>query len=223
MNIRKNIITVAIDSPAAAGAGTQAQLISQYYNLMYLDTGKIYRLIGKLILKSKKKLSYKIIKKKIDKIKIKDLKSKSLLDDDVAVSASKIAKNKKIRQFVKNFQKKCAYDPPLKYAGSVLDGRDITSVIMRQAMFKFYITANIKVRAERRFKELRKLKKKITLLDVEKSLKKRDYLDKNREHSPLKKTKDSILINTSKLSKKASFKKIKTIMDKKLKKIHGSI
>ena len=223
MNIRKNIITVAIDSPAAAGAGTQAQLISQYYNLMYLDTGKIYRLIGKLILKSKKKLSYKIIKKKIDKIKIKDLKSKSLLDDDVALSASKIAKNKKIRQFVKNFQKKCAYDPPLKYAGSVLDGRDITSVIMRQAMFKFYITANIKVRAERRFKELRKLKKKITLLDVEKSLKKRDYLDKNREHSPLKKTKDSILINTSKLSKKASFKKIKMIMDKKLKKVNGSI
>ena len=220
MNIRKNIITVAIDSPAAAGAGTQAQLISQYYNLMYLDTGKIYRLIGKLILKSKKKLSYKIIKKKIDKIKIKDLKSKSLLDDDVALSASKIAKNKKIRQFVKNFQKKCAYDPPLKYAGSVLDGRDITSVIMRQAMFKFYITANIKVRAERRYRELRKLKKKITLLDVEKSLKKRDYLDKNREHSPLKKTKDSILINTSKLSKKACFKKIKTIMDKK---INGSL
>ena len=160
MNIRKNIITVAIDSPAAAGAGTQAKLISQYYNLMYLDTGKIYRLIGKLILKSKKKLSYKIIKKKIDKIKIKDLNSKSLLDDDVALSASNIAKNKKIRQFVKNFQKKCAYDPPLKYAGSVLDGRDITSVIMRQAMFKFYITANIKVRAERRFRELRKLKKK---------------------------------------------------------------
>ena len=220
MNIRKNIITVAIDSPAAAGAGTQAQLISQYYNLMYLDTGKIYRLIGKLILKSKKKLSYKIIKKKIDKIKIKDLKSKSLLDDDVALSASKIAKNKKIRQFVKNFQKKCAYDPPLKYAGSVLDGRDITSVIMRQAMFKFYITANIKVRAERRYRELKKLKKKITLLDVEKSLKKRDYLDKNREHSPLKKTKDSILINTSKLSKKACFKKIKTIMDKK---INGSL
>ena len=223
MNIRKNIITVAIDSPAAAGAGTQAKLISKYYNLMYLDTGKIYRLIGKLILKSKKKLPYKIIKKKINKIKIKDLKSKSLLDDDVAVSASKIAKNKKIRKFVKNFQKKCAYDPPLKYAGSVLDGRDITSVIMRQAMFKFYITANIKVRAERRFRELRKLKKKITLLDVEKSLKKRDYLDKNREHSPLKKTKDSILINTSKLSKKASFKKIKMIMDKKLKKINGSI
>ncbi len=215
MNHRKNIITVAIDSPAAAGAGTQAKLISKHYNLMYLDTGKIYRLIGKLTLKSKK-LSYKILKKKIDKIKIKDLKNKSLLDDEIAISASKIAKNKKIRQFVKNFQKKCAYDPPLRYAGSVLDGRDITSVIMKRAMFKFYITASLKVRAERRFRELKKLKKKVTLLDVEKSLKKRDNLDKNRKYSPLKKTKDSILINTSKLSKKACFKKIKTIMDIKL-------
>tara|TARA_Y100000816_G_scaffold290762_1_gene280264 strand:+ start:393 stop:1046 length:654 start_codon:yes stop_codon:yes gene_type:complete len=215
LNHRKNIITVAIDSPAAAGAGTQAKLISKHYNLMYLDTGKIYRLIGKLTLKSKK-LSYKILKKKIDKIKIKDLKNKSLLDDEIAISASKIAKNKKIRQFVKNFQKKCAYDPPLRYAGSVLDGRDITSVIMKRAMFKFYITASLKVRAERRFRELKKLKKKVTLLDVEKSLKKRDNLDKNRKYSPLKKTKDSILINTSKLSKKACFKKIKTIMDMKL-------
>jgi len=215
LNHRKNIITVAIDSPAAAGAGTQAKLISKHYNLMYLDTGKIYRLIGKLTLKSKK-LSYKILKKKIDKIKIKDLKNKSLLDDEIAISASKIAKNKKIRQFVKNFQKKCAYDPPLRYAGSVLDGRDITSVIMKRAMFKFYITASLKVRAERRFRELKKLKKKVTLLDVEKSLKKRDNLDKNRKYSPLKKTKDSILINTSKLSKKACFKKIKTIMDIKL-------
>ena len=97
-----------------------------------------------------------------------------------------------------------------------MDGRDITSVIMKRAMFKFYITASLKVRAERRFRELKKLKKKVTLLDVEKSLKKRDNLDKNRKYSPLKKTKDSILINTSKLSKKACFKKIKTIMDIKL-------
>ena len=87
---------------------------------------------------------------------------------------------------------------------------------MKRAMFKFYITAILKVRAERIFRELKKLKKKVTLLDVEKSLKKRDNLDKNRKYSPLKKTKDSILINTSKLSKKACFKKIKTIMDIKL-------
>ena len=99
----------------------------------------------------------------------------------------------------------------------MLDGRDITSVIMKDAMFKFYVTANLQVRAKRRYLEFRKLKKKISYLQVLKSLRNRDKLDKNRKHSPLKKTKDSILINTSKLSKKASFLKIKAIMDKKLK------
>ena len=87
---------------------------------------------------------------------------------------------------------------------------------MKDAMFKFYITANVKVRARRRFNEFRKIKKNISYNQVLKSLRNRDYLDKNRKHSPLKKTKDSILINTSKLSKKSCFNKIKSIMDKKL-------
>ena len=65
MKKRKNIITVAIDSPAAAGAGTQAKLISKHYNLFYLDTGKIYRYIGYLKLNNKNKISYNLIKKKV--------------------------------------------------------------------------------------------------------------------------------------------------------------
>ena len=83
-------------------------------------------------------------------------------------------------------------------------------------MFKFYITANLKIRAKRRFLEFKKMNKNITYKEVLKSLRNRDYLDKNRKYSPLKKTKDSILINTSKLSKKSCFNKIKSIMDKKL-------
>ena len=217
MKKRKNIITVAIDSPAAAGAGTQAKLIAREYNLFYLDTGKIYRLLAKLIIKNKKKLKYIDIKEKVKKIKIKQLKNKNLLSDKIAKSASIIAKDKKIRMMVKNFQINCAYNPPKKFFGSVLDGRDITSRIMKDAMFKFYITANLKVRARRRYLEFKKLKKRILYKDVLKSLRNRDNLDRNRVLSPLKKTKDSILINTSKLSKKACFKKIKSIMDKKLK------
>ena len=104
----------------------------------------------------------------------------------------------------------------MKYAGSVLDGRDITSVICRDAMFKFFITASLKERAKRRFKEFKRLNKKIPLNIVLKSLKKRDKSDRERKHGPLKKTKDSILINTTKLSKKACFRKIKAIMDRKL-------
>ena len=222
MKNRRKIISVAIDSPAAAGAGTQAKLIAKEYNLLYLDTGKIYRLLGKLRLQKKKKFTKKFVKKKIKNIKFKDLNDKNLLNDEIAISASIIAKDKAIRKIVKNFQKNCAYYPPLKYSGSVLDGRDITSVIMKDAMFKFYITANLKERSKRRYLEFKKLKKNVLFKDVLKSLRNRDYLDKTRSHSPLKKTPDSILINTSKLSKKACFLKIKAIMDKKLK-LNGNI
>ena len=216
MKKRKNIITVAIDSPAAAGAGTQAKLISKHYNLFYLDTGKIYRYIGELKLKNLKKFSYNLINRKIMNLKLSVLNNKSLLSNDVAMSASEVAKDKKIRNIVHKFQQKYAYQPPKRFSGSVLDGRDIITVQVKDAMFKFYITASIEVRARRRFNEYRDLNKKITYKEVLKSLKNRDKSDKKRQYGPLKKTKDSILINTTKLSKKACFKKIKAIMDKKL-------
>jgi len=211
----KKIIRVAIDSPAAAGAGTQAKLISKHYNLFYLDTGKIYRLIGNLKIQNPKKFNYSFIKKNIKKIKVKDLKNKKLLSNEVGVQASIIARDKKIRKLVHNLQIKCAYHPPKKYNGSCLDGRDITYKIIPDANFKFFITANIKTRALRRFKELKMLSKKISFIDVLNSIKKRDKSDYSRKASPLKKTKDSILINTTNLTKRACFLKIKKIMDNK--------
>ena len=216
MKKRKNIITVAIDSPAAAGAGTQAKLISKHYKLFYLDTGKIYRYIGNLKLKFGNKFTYNLVKHRIETLNLKKLKNKSLLSNEVALSASKIARDKKIRSIVHKFQQKCAYNPPKKYKGSVLDGRDIITVQVEDAMFKFFITANIKTRANRRFYEYKELNKKITYNEVLKSLRKRDKSDKERKYGPLKKTKDSILINTTKLSKKACFKKIKSIIDRKI-------
>ena len=213
----KNLIQVAIDSPAAAGAGTQAKLIAKHYKLFYLDTGKIYRFIGKLKINFENKFNYLLIKKEMKKFKIKNLNDKSLLSNKVAMEASVVAKDPKIRKIVHDFQIKCAYHPPRKFNGSILDGRDITSVIMKDAMFKFFITARVKTRAFRRFKELKSLKRKISYNDVLKSIKKRDKNDYNRKYSPLKKTKDSILINTTNLTKKACFLKIKKIMDKKLK------
>ena len=217
MKKRKNIITVAIDSPAAAGGGTQAQLIAKEYNLQHLDTGRIYRIIGKLKLDNSKKFNYSLIRKKIKNLNMNSLQNKNLLSDKVAVSASIIAKDKKIRNIVHKFQQKCAYSPPLRFSGSVLDGRDIITVQVKDAMFKFFITASLKERAKRRFKELKNLNKNTTLDFVVKSLKNRDKSDRRRKYGPLKKTKDSILINTTKLSKKTCFIKIKAIMDRKLK------
>ena len=211
------LIQVAIDSPAAAGAGTQAKLIAKHYNLLYLDTGKIYRFIGNLKIQSKKKFNYTLIEKKIRKLKIRNLQSSVLLSNKVATEASIVAKDKKIRKIVYNFQIKCAYRPSKKFSGSILDGRDITSVIMKNAMFKFFITANIRTRALRRYKELKLLNKKTTYKEVLKSIKIRDKNDYNRRISPLKKTRDSILINTTNLTKRSCFLKIKQIMDKQIK------
>ena len=215
-------IQVAIDSPAAAGAGTQAKLIAKNYNLLYLDTGKIYRFVGFLKIKFKKKFNYSLVKEKINKLRFKDLQKKNLLSDKVATEASIIAKDKKIRKIVHKFQIKCAYSPPTKFNGSILDGRDITSVIMKDAILKFFITANIQTRALRRYKEFKSLNKKITYREVLKSIKIRDKNDYNRKISPLRKTKDSILINTTNLTKRACFLKIKKIIDKKLS-INGNL
>ena len=117
MKSKKDIITVAIDSPAAAGAGTQAKLISNEFDLFYLDTGKIYRLIGELRIKNKKKFTYKLVKKKIKTIRLRNLSRKNLLSDKVAISAAIVAKDKNIRKYIfglstgsiilKNFFKIC--------------------------------------------------------------------------------------------------------------------
>ena len=213
----KKKIKIAIDSPAAAGAGTVAKKLSKHYNLLYLDTGKIYRLIGYLKIKGKNKISYSFIKKKMNKLKFSDLSKKSLLSDKIGVAASQIAKDPKIRKLVHKFQIDCAYKFPKKFNGSCLDGRDITYKIIPDADFKFFITADINTRAKRRFKELKKMGKKTNLKFVLNSIKNRDKNDYNRAISPLKKTKDSILINTSNLTKSACFYKIKNIIDTKLK------
>ena len=215
MKLKRNI-KIAIDSPAAAGAGTQAKLISKHYKLLYLDTGKIYRLLGYYKIKNSKKFNSSFIIKKMKSLKMTDLQETKLLTNEVGTVASIIAKNKKIRKLVHNFQIKCAYNPPKKYNGSCLDGRDITYKIIPNAEFKFFITASIKTRAKRRYLELKRLNKKIPYNEVLKSIKKRDKSDYNRRISPLKKTKDSILINTTNLSKRACFLKIKKIIDKKL-------
>ena len=217
MKYRKNILKIAVDSPAAAGAGTLCKAISKYYNLLYLDTGKIYRMIAFLKISNQSKFNKNFIKKEIKNLNLNKLKNKKLLTDKIGTEASLIAKDKNIRKLVHSFQLKCAYNPPKKFNGSCLDGRDITYKIIPDANLKFFITANIKTRALRRYNELKSLNKRINFKEVLKNIKKRDKSDYNRKVSPLKKTQDSILINTSNLSKRACFLKIKKIIDRKIK------
>ena len=211
-------IKIAIVSPAGAGAGTQSKLISKHYNLFYLDTGKIYRVLAYYKIKNPNKFNLTYVKNKIKKIKLHELSNKKLLPNKIGIEASIISKNKKIRSLVDTIQKKYAYNPPRKYNGSCLDGRDITYKILPDADFKFFITADIKIRAKRRYKELKNLNKETKYIDVLKSIKQRDQSDYKRKISPLKKTKDSILIDTTNLTIKKCFSKIKNIIDMGIKK-----
>ena len=222
MRKKKKFIKIAIDSPAAAGAGTLAKNISKHYNLLYVDTGKAYRVLAMYKIDNPKKFNMNFAKKKIKNLKVKDLNKKKLLSNKIGTEASILAKQKSIRKLVHKFQTKLAYSPPKKYSGSCLDGRDITYNIVPDADFKFFITANIKTRALRRYRELSQLNMKISYEEVLKSIKLRDKRDYSRKIAPLKKTKDSILINTTNLSKRACFLKIKKIIDKKIK-INGNI
>ena len=207
---------IAIDSPAGAGAGTQSKLLSKHYNLFYLDTGKFYRILAYDKLKNTNKFDLNFVKKRIKRIKLKDLYNKKLLPNEIGIEASKISKNKKIRKLIDNIQKKYAYKPPNRYKGSCLDGRDITYKILPDADFKFFLTANLNTRARRRYIELKKLNKKIKYIDVLKSIKQRDQSDYKRKISPLKITDDSILIDTTNLTIKKCFNKIRNIIDKSI-------
>ena len=182
MKLRK-IIKVAIDSPSAAGAGSISRKIAKHYNLIYCDTGKIYRLLALSIINKRIKNKIKYLKKISKKINLNKLKNKNLLSNEVAYIASQIAMDKRVRKIVFKFQRKIAYNPPKKFNGSCLDGRDITHVIVPDADFKFYITANLHERSRRRFLELKKLGEKLSYKEVLKRVKKLDHLDKTIKYS----------------------------------------
>ena len=221
MKLKKNNpIRIAIDSTAGSGSTSLAIKLASHYKLRYLDTGKVYRWCALQLIKKKPKNKIKFLRKIIKSINLKDLKNKRLIDDKVAQVTSKISSNVGLRKIVFNFQKRIAYNIPKGYKGSVLNGRDITHNIVPDATFKFYVTASIFERSRRRYRELKKLRKKISLSDIVKSLKKRDQSDKNRSRKQgrLEKTKDSRLINTTRLSINGCFLKVKGIIDRKLKK-----
>ena len=200
-------IKIAIDSPAAAGAGTVAKKICKHYNLLYLDTGKIYRYLAYQKIKNPKIFSHNFIKNSVKNLKASDLSKKNLIKDEIGFEASKIAKDKIIRKLVHKFQFDVAYNPPKKFNGSCLDGRDITYKIIPDADFKFFITADIKIRAKRRFKQLYSTNKSIEFKNILLDLEKRDISDKSRKNSPLILSEDSIFIDTEFLNPQQVLKK----------------
>ena len=190
---------IAIDGTAGSGKGTLAKKIAKVLNFDHLDTGLLYRILAYEFLKLNKDL--KMLKEVninlnifIDKKKIKLM---NLRSEEITKISSEIAKLKFVRQKLISLQRKFANNPP-SGIGSVIDGRDITSVITPNAEVKFYIDADVKIRAERRLSQLDLPGSCYN--EILKDLIKRDFQDKRRKISPLIKNTDSQLIDTSKIS-----------------------
>ena len=212
MKYKDKIIQIACDGGAGTGKSTAAKLISQKYGLKFLSSGLLYRYACYLILKHKPKNKIKFIEKKFKKLNHKDLNKINLHTPEISLNSAKIAKLNSIRNILKKFQLNFSK----KYKNCCIEGRDISTKILPKANIKFFFKCNIDIAAQRRFKDLKKDNPKIKLLDVKKSLRLRNFSDKNRKNSPLLKHRDSIVIDTGKLNKFSTIKKMSLHINKKI-------
>ena len=189
--------TVAIDGPAAAGKGTISKAIAANFKFAHLDTGLLYRGVGKKALAYSRTSFYpEIFEQLALELTPEDLLSDDLRTDEVAQAASKVAIIPEVRDVLFDFQRNFANQE----GGTVLDGRDIGTIICPNADVKLFITASAEVRALRRFKELTKNGHKVSLQDVLNDVLGRDARDRERTVSPLIAAEDAIIIDTSHLS-----------------------
>ena len=216
---RKHKFIVAADGSAASGKTTGAKKISRKYGLKFLSSGLLYRFASYMILKNNPKNKILYTRKIFKKLNYKKLNNLNLHTSEISEYTSIIAKEKKIRFILKSFQKRFAK----KFKKVCIEGRDIGTVILPKADIKFYFVCSLDVAAKRRFKELRKKDKKIKLTDVKKSLKIRNYRDKNRKNSPLIQSKDAVIVRTDKLKNiPGMMSKMSEIVEKKIKEKYGS-
>lgn len=208
-------ITVAIDGPSASGKGTLAQMIANHYQLQYLNTGALYRIMAyNLITKgfAAEEVAHKLTEIMPDFQQL-DANDKRLYQEKVGMTASIIAKNSLLRKALYDFQKNFIVEAVKNHNGCVLDGRDTTTVICPEADFKFFVTANVEIRAQRRHAQ----QSHQSYEEILSLLKQRDFNDFNRQISPLKIADDAEVIDNSALSIEESLKKIINIIESKIK------
>lgn len=198
---------IAIDGPAGSGKSSLAKEIAKRLGVLYVDTGAMYRAITLKLLKEEESSYEEILKNtKIsfegDKIFLdgRDV-SKEIRKNEISNKTSEMSKKKIIRDYLVKMQREIARDKDV-----VMEGRDIGSVVLKDAEYKFFLTADVKTRAMRRYKQIDD--NKVSFEEILEDLKVRDYNDSHRENSPLIQTEDAILIDSTDLNAEETIEKI---------------
>jgi cytidylate kinase len=207
-------IVIAIDGPAAAGKGTLSRQIADAYGFHHLDTGLTYRATAKALLDAGLPLDNEEIAGKMAReVELAGLDRNILSAHAIGEAASKIAVMPSVRRALVEAQRAFS----LRWPGTVLDGRDIGTVVCPDAPVKLYVTASADVRARRRYDEIVDKGGEADYDAIFADVKKRDERDMGRSDSPLKPADDAHLLDTSEMSIEAAFRAAKTIIDAALK------
>ena len=195
---------IAIDGPAGSGKSTTAKIIADKLKISYLDTGAMYRGVTAYFIDNNYSVDSDNMYSIMNSIIIEFHESSVLLnnqdftyrlrDNDVSSLVSKISSNKIVRDRMVLIQRNISENKSI-----VVDGRDIGTVVFPNADYKFFITAGIKERASRRYRELKLQDREVELINIEQQIEERDYLDSTRKNSPLKKADGAIVIDTTHL------------------------
>ena len=205
--------TIAIDGPAAAGKGTIAKAVAKRFGFAHLDTGLLYRAVGKRALE----MGRGVIDEGVAELVARELSEEQVTEDGlrtvmVARAASRVAAMPGVRTALLEFQKTFAK----REGGAVLDGRDIGTVVCPEAEVKLFVTASDETRAQRRFEELTSRGDETTVERVAADLAARDARDASRDTAPMKQADDAHLLDTTELDIDAAVAKAADIIEQAL-------
>jgi cytidylate kinase len=212
-------LVIAIDGPAASGKGLLGRRVAESLGLVYLDTGLLYRYVGYKVMESGRDValaedqttevaSY-AIRVAGGEVSLEELGAHDLSTEEVGRAASIVSAIPDVRQELLDFQRKIAKNK----RGAVLDGRDIGTVVCPKADFKFFITASLESRAERRFKQLQSSGKDAIYSSVLGDLERRDKRDMGRKIAPLVCAKDAVHIDTTNMSPDAVLEQVLKVIN----------
>ncbi|NLY63223.1 MAG: (d)CMP kinase [Erysipelothrix sp.] len=217
------MFNVAIDGPSAAGKSTISKIIANKYNLVKLDTGAMYRIVALLVSRNNLDVnSEEAVLSVFDNMDLEVMANGDMIlngalirdeirNDEISMLASTASKHELVRARLVKLQQDIA-----KAGGYLLEGRDIGTVVLKDAEVKIYLEADSEVRAQRRYDEYIANNLDVAFADIKQDIEKRDYQDKNREHSPLRQADDAVLIDVSHLSIDEVVDAISAVIDSKV-------